>query len=166
MPMSNLIEYGDNYSDISGSLWQFKRDEVPANNADLSIDNSKLFKYKAALVEKTTIAFNNTNSSLKDSKTVVPKYLSNFWRSLEMLLINCKVHLELNWIEDCILSNDEESAKFKITDTKLNAPIVFLSIKDNVNLTKQLSDGYKRSVYWRKYQTIPAKLAEKGKKHI
>ena len=125
MPMSNLIEYGDNYSDISGSLWQFKRDEVPANNADLSIDNSKLFKYKAALVEKTTIAFNNTNSSLKDSKTVVPKYLSNFWRSLEMLLINCKVHLELNWIEDCILSNDEESAKFKITDTKLNAPIVF-----------------------------------------
>ena len=50
--MSNLIEYGDNYSDISGSLWQFKRDEVPANNADLSIDNSKSFKYKAALVRK------------------------------------------------------------------------------------------------------------------
>ena len=52
MPMSNLIEYGDNYSDISGSLWQFKRDEVPTNNADLSIDNSKSFKYKAALVRK------------------------------------------------------------------------------------------------------------------
>ena len=50
--MSNLIEYGDNYSDISGSLWQFKRDEVPTNNADLSIDNSKSFKYKSALVRK------------------------------------------------------------------------------------------------------------------
>ena len=50
MPMYNLIEYSDNYSDISGSLWQFKRDEVPANNAGLTIDNS--FKYKAALIGK------------------------------------------------------------------------------------------------------------------
>ena len=50
MPMYNLIEYSDSYSDTSGSLLQFKRDEVPANNPDLSIDNSKSFKYKAALV--------------------------------------------------------------------------------------------------------------------
>ena len=78
MPMYNLIQYSDNYSDTSGSLWQFKRDEVPANNADLSIDNSKLFKYKAALVGKTANAVNNTNSSVKDAKIVVPlKYLSN-----------------------------------------------------------------------------------------
>ena len=53
MPMYNLIEYSDNYSDTSGSLWQFKRDEVPANNADLTINNSQSFKYKAALVRKT-----------------------------------------------------------------------------------------------------------------
>ena len=53
MPMYNLIEYIDNYSDTSGGLWQFKRDEVPAGNADLSINNSQLFKYKAALLEKT-----------------------------------------------------------------------------------------------------------------
>ena len=99
MAMYNLIEYSDNYSDTSGSLWQFKRDEVPANNADLSIDNSKLFKYKAALVGKTANAVNNTNSSVKNTKIAVPsKYLSNFWRSLEMPLINCKIHLELNWI--------------------------------------------------------------------
>ena len=52
MPMYNLIEYSDNYSDTSGSLWQFKRDEVPANNTDLSVDNSLSFKYKAALVGK------------------------------------------------------------------------------------------------------------------
>ena len=64
--------------------------EVPANNADLSIDNSKLFKYKAALVGKTADAVNNTNSSVKNTKIVAPlKYLSNFWRSLEMPLINC-----------------------------------------------------------------------------
>ena len=54
MPMYNLIEYSDNYSDTSGSLWQFKRDEVPANNADLTIDNSQSFKYKAPLVEKNS----------------------------------------------------------------------------------------------------------------
>ena len=47
--MCNLIRYSDNYSDTSGSLWQFKRDEPSANNADLSIDNSESFIYKAAL---------------------------------------------------------------------------------------------------------------------
>ena len=86
----------------------------------------------------------------------------NFWRSLEIPLINCKVHLELNWIEDCILSNDGDSAKFKITDAKLHVQIVILSAKDNANLTKQLSDGFKRCVYWNSYQTIPAKVIEKG----
>ena len=97
MLMYNLIEYSDNYSDTSGSLWQFKRDEVPADNADLTINNSQSFKYKAALLGKTADAVNNTNSSVKDAKIVVPlKYLSNFWRSLEMPLINCKVYLELN----------------------------------------------------------------------
>ena len=158
-----MIEYGDNYSDTSGSLWQFKRDTVSANNNYLNIDNSKSSRYKAALEGKTTNAINNTNSFTKDAKIVVPlKYLSNFWRSLEMPLISCKVHLELNWIEDCILSNDGDSAKFKITDAKLHVQIVILSAKDNANLTKQLSDGFKRSVYWNSYQTIPAKVIEKG----
>ena len=97
MPMYNLIEYSNNYSNTSRSLWQFKRDEVPANNADLNIDNSKSFKYKAALIEETASIVNNTNSSVKNTKIVVPlKYLSNFWRSLEMLLVHCKIHFELN----------------------------------------------------------------------
>ena len=143
MPMYNLIEYSDNYSDTSGSLWQFKRDEVPANNADLTIDNSQSFKYKAALLGKTANAVNNTNSSVKDAKIVVPlKYLSNFWRSLEMPLINCKVHLELNWIEGCILSSAGDCAKFEITDAKLHVPVVTLSTKDSVNSTKQLSEEF------------------------
>ena len=166
MPMYNLIECFDN-SDISGSLWQFKRDEPPANNVDLNINNgvfhSQSFRYKAALVGKMTNPVNNTDSSVKNTKIVLPrKYLSRFWRSLEMPLIDCKVHLELNWIEDCILSNDGDSAKFKITDAKLHVQIVILSAKDNANLTKQLSDGFKRSVYWNSYQTIPAKVIKKG----
>ena len=154
MPMYNLIEYSDNYSDTSGSLWQFKRDEVPANNADLTIDNSQSFKYKAALLGKTANAVNNTNSSVKDAKIVVPlKYLSNFWRSLEMALINCKIHLELSWIEDCILSSTGGSAKFKITGAILHVPIVTLSTTDSVNLTKQLNEGFKRSVNCNSYQS-------------
>ena len=69
-----------------------------------------------------------------------------------MPLINCKIPLELNWIEDCILLSDGDSVKFKITDAKLHVPIVPLSTNDNVNLTKQLSDGFKRSVDWKKYK--------------
>ena len=164
MPMYDFIEYSDNYSDTSGGLWQFKRDEVPAGNANLSINNCQSFKYKAALLGKTADAVNNTNSSVKEAKIVVPlKYLSNFWRSLEMPLINCKVYLELNWIEDCILSSAGNTAKFAITDTKLHVPIVTLSTKDSASLAKQLNEGFKRSVYWNSYETKPAKVIEQGK---
>ena len=141
MPMYNLIEYIDNYSDTPGGLWQFKRDEVPNNNADLTFDNSHSFKYKTALIRKTVYTVYNTNSSGKNPRIVVLlKYSNNFWRLPEMQLINCKIHIELNWIEDCILSSARYSAKFKITNVKLHVPIVTLSSKDNVNLTKQLSD--------------------------
>ena len=75
-----------------------------------------------------------------------------------MPLINCKVHLELNWIEDCILFSAGDYAKFDITDAKFHVSIVTLSTKDSVNLTKQLSEVFKRSVYWNSYQTIPAKV--------
>ena len=80
-----------------------------------------------------------------------------------MPLINCKVHLELNWIEDCILSSAGDSAKFEITDAKLHVPIVTLSTKDSANLAKQLNEGFKRSVYWNSYETKPAKVIEQGK---
>ena len=80
-----------------------------------------------------------------------------------MPLIKSKVYLELNWIEDCILSNVGNSAKFEIIDAKLHVPIVILSTKDSVNLTKQLNEGFKRSVYCNSYETKPAKLLEKGK---
>ena len=144
-------------------MWQFKRDDDPVNNADLTIDGSKSFKYKEALLGKTAID-NDGKSSVKDAEIVVPlKYLSNFWRSLEMPLINCKVYLELNWIEDCILSSAGDTAKFAITDAKLHVPIVTLSTKDSTNLTKQLSKGFKRSVYWNSYETRPAKVIKQGK---
>ena len=163
MPLYKLIEHSDNYSEISGSVWQFKRDDVPANNAEMIINNSPSLKYKVALLGKTE-HHNNGESFVKESEIVVPlKYLSKFWRSLEMPLINCKVHLKLNWIEDCILSSNGNFAKVKIADAKLHVPIVTLCTKDKLNLTKRLSVGFKRSVYWNSYQAKPAKVIEKGK---
>ena len=75
-----------------------------------------------------------------------------------MTLINCKIHLELNWTEDCVLSsvdndNNTNPTSFKITETKLYVPIVTLPTKDNANLTKQLNEGFKRSAYWNEYKS-------------
>ena len=74
MPVYNLIEYSDNYSDTSGSLWDFKRDEVD-NNANVTNDNNApLFKYKANLIDNTET--DGTNWGVKIAVTL--KYLSNF----------------------------------------------------------------------------------------
>ena len=80
-----------------------------------------------------------------------------------MPLINCELHLELDWTEDSILSSAGDSAKCEVMDAKLQIPIVTLSTEDNVNSTKQLSDGFQRSVYWNSYQTLPARVIEQGK---
>ena len=80
-----------------------------------------------------------------------------------MPLINCKTYLELNWIKDCIWSSVGDSAKFEITDDKLPFPIVTLSTKHSVNLTKKWSERFKWSVYRNSYQTKPAKVIEKVK---
>ena len=129
MPMYTLIEYSDNYSDTSGSLWQFKRDEQP-------IDNNGAFINITADFIGDTVA-DGANRKKEGAKIVVPlKYLSNFWRSLEMPLINCKVEISLKLIEKCILSNSGAAATFKITDAKLYVPIFTLKTEDNTKLSK------------------------------
>ena len=80
-----------------------------------------------------------------------------------MSFINCKVYLELNWNEDCILSSAGNTAKYAITDTKLHVPIVTLSTKDSANLAKQLNNRFERPVYWNSYETKPTKVMEQGK---
>ena len=96
----------------------------------------------------------DNNGVFKNVKISIPlKYLSSFWRSLEIPLINCKIHLELNWSNDCVMSTIANT-KFKITNTKLYvAPIVTLSSKDNAKLVKLLEDRFNRPVYWNEYQT-------------
>ena len=70
-----------------------------------------------------------------------------------MQLINCKIHRPLNWTKDCVISDIAGETTFKITNTKIYVPIVTLSNKDSVNLTKQLNEGYKRPVYWYEYKS-------------
>ena len=155
MPMCNLIEYSDNHSYASGSLWSFKRDEM-INNADVTNgDNAPSCKYKANFVGNT-----ENNGRKNGVKIAVPlKYLRNFWRSLEMLLINCKVEISLKWIEDCMLTV-AESATFKITDAKLYIPIVTSKTEDNTKLSKLLSEGFKKPIYRNEYKVIPNKIVE------
>ena len=79
-----------------------------------------------------------------------------------MSLINCKVELSLNWIENGVLTTDANANKatFKITDAKCYVPIVTLSAEDNVKLSKLLSKGFKRTVYWNEYKVIGNKIVE------
>ena len=136
MPMYNLIESSDNYTKTTGSLWQYCKD-IPARNANAngiiteftegSLTDS--FKFKVKITGKTR------NGGTKDVEIMVPlKYLSNFWRTLEMPLINCEVNLILTWSSKCVLIatvNPNQNATLAITDTKLYVPVVTLSTQEN-----------------------------------
>ena len=95
MPMYNLIEYSDSYQDSSATLYQYKRDEPPEADAvaDLTADNSDSLKYKIKLLGNVTEVAGDADGVRRlNVKVVVPlKYLSNFFKSLEMPLINCKI---------------------------------------------------------------------------
>ena len=135
MPMYNLIKYSDNYSDTSGNLWGFKRDDITNNANVTNNDNAPSFKYKVGLIGDT-----KNNGTKNGVKIAVPlKYLSNFWRSLKVPLINSKVELSLKWIKNCLLTTaaNASNATLKITDAKLYVPVVTLSTEDKVKLTKQ-----------------------------
>ena len=127
MPMYNLIEYSDNFSKTSGSLWQYYRDD-PYDN----ITQSESFKYNIKTTGKTPVADNT-----KDVEIAVPlKYLSNFWRTLEMPLINCEVNLILTWPGDGVISST--IGVEEILNTKLYFPFVILATQDNATLLQQL----------------------------
>ena len=144
MPMYDLIEYSDNYLKTSGSLWQYYNDD-PNDN----IIESESFKSKIKITIKNPAAGNT-----KDVEVIVPlKYLSNFWRTLEMLFINYEVNLILTWSKDCIISSATRETKFAITETKLYVPVVTLSTQDNAKLLQQLKSSFKRTINWNKYES-------------
>ena len=82
------------------------------------------------------------------------KYLSYFWKTLEMSLINCEIKVQLKWSKDFFVvagTVANQVPEFKIANTKLYAPVVTLSIQDDVKLPKQLESGFKRTINWNKY---------------
>ena len=114
------------------------------------------FKSKIKITGKTP---NNGNE--KDVQITVPlKYLSNFWRSLEMPVINCEVSLNLIRSSTSVITNSTGAGTFEITDTKLYVPVVTLSTQYNAKLLKQLKSGFKRVVNWNKYVSKPELLAQ------
>ena len=153
MPMYNLIEYSDNYQDSSATLYQYKRDEPPEDDAidDLTVNNSSSFKYKISLLGDENVVGGIVGLNVK--VVVSLKYLSNFFRSLEMPLINCKIKLNLTWKKECVLSADAGNAVFIINDTKMYVPVVTLSKEDNKDFIEQQNKGFQRSIYWNEYKT-------------
>ena len=97
----------------------------------------------------------------KNVEIMVPlKYLSNFWRTLEMPLINCEVNLILTWSSTCVITNSNGAGTFAITDTKLYVPVVTLSTQENTKFLQQLKSGFKRVINWNKYLSKQELLAQ------
>ena len=151
MPVYNLIEYSDNYSKTSGSLWQYYKDDPNDNMAE-----SESFKSKIKITGKILAAGNT-----KDVEILVPlKYLSNFWRTVERPLINCEVELILTWSKDCVITNSTGEGKIKISEAKLFIPTVTLSTEDNVKLLQQLKSCFKRIINWNKCESSVKTFAQ------
>ena len=156
MPMYNLMEYSDNYAKTTGSLWQYFRDDPNDNLAE-----SESFKSKIKLTGKTP-----NNNNVKNVEIMVPlKYLSNFWRTLEMPLINCEVNLILTWSSTCVITNSNGAGTFATTDTKLYVPVVTLSTQENTKFLQQLKSGFKRVINWNKYLSKPELIRRNSNLH-
>ena len=117
-------------------------------------------------------ALQERRNTEKEGEIVVPlKYLSNFWKILDMPLITCEINLILIWSENCVITckakidadpdagtavaavNNTKNATFEIKDTKLYVPVVSLSTEDDNKLLEQLKTGFKRTIKWNKYRS-------------
>ena len=145
MPMYNLTEYNKNYSNTTGKFWNYYRDKPDSGavgNTNYCMRDSKSFDYKKGITEK----LENGNTEKEDIGIVVPlKHLSNFWRTLDIPLINSKINLILTWTENCAIKskatrdadhdadpavvavNTLTNETFKITDTKWYVPVAIRS---------------------------------------
>ena len=132
-------------------MWKYYRDEPNDNLA-----NSESFKFKIKITGKTSATGNE-----KVVETMVPlKYLSNFWKTIEIPLINCDVNLILTWSSICVITNSTGVGTFEITDTKLYVPIITLPTQDNSKMLQQLKPGFKRVINWNKYLSRPELLKQ------
>ena len=141
--MYNLIEYSDNYSKTSGSLWQYCKDIPAVNDAGDSVDFNGAnvtdsFNFKTKITGQT-----DNNGRIDNVEIMVPlKYLSNFWRTLKMPLINCEFDLILAWPTECVVTYTDVANQvptFTITETNLYVPVFTLSTQDNAKLLPKLT---------------------------
>ena len=145
-------------------LWQYCKD-IPAVNDDGDIvdfdgaNATDSFNFNSKIIGKT-----NDDEDIENDEIMVPlKYLSNFWKTLEIALINCEVELILTWSRDCVIiytNVDDQVPTFTITETNLYVPIVTLSTQDNSKLLLQLKSGFKRTISWNKYLSKPELFAQ------
>ena len=163
MPMYNLIEYSDNYSKTSGSLWQYCKDIPAVNNAGNIVDftatnTTDSFKFKTKITGQT-----NNDGEINGVEIMVPlKYLSNFWGTLQIPLINCEVELILNWSANCVIISTNvanQNPTFTITETNLYVPVAILSTQDNAKVLPKLRSGFNTTISWNKYLAKPELLA-------
>ena len=131
--------------------------------------NSSSFKYQSRLVRKQLTTENRNSAPVnantdpnfdvshrlwKNIKIVVPlKHISNFFRNLEMPLINTKLYMELNWIKYSVLSSINQNSIFQITKGELYIPVVTLNTENNNELRGLLSKGFERTVIWNEYKS-------------
>ena len=117
MRIYKLLEYNHNYSITSASLWNYYRNKVNdsanenANNYKINNNNktatTKYFQYKTKLIGSIPNTFSRLNAEV-----VVPlKYLGNFWRSSDLLLIKSERKLELAWLKNCLISETSRIPK-------------------------------------------------------
>ena len=88
------------------------------------------------------------------------RYLTNFWKTLEMPLINCEIILILTWSSTSVITNSTGIGTFAIRDARLYVPVVTVSIQNNAKLLEQINSGFKRVVNWNKYLPKPELLAQ------
>ena len=188
MPTYNLLEYSKNYRKTIGSLYNYYRDELNDdanlnNFANNNVVSSNSFQCKNKIIGNTynidsTIVpaaggarvanpnYDANNSGKKSTELAIPlKYLSNFWRALNMPLISCEVSLELKWDKNCVITSQQigmnldggntaapTGATLAINDCKLHVPIVTLSKDDEIKLLTNLKSGFTREIKWNKYR--------------
>ena len=190
--MYNLLDYSKNYSKTPGSLWNYYREELTYdgndnNGPNNNVINSKSFKYKASITGSTYNVNDDIincdpdmSGKIKDFEIAVPlKYLSNFWRTLDIPVINCEVSLTLTWPVNCVINSLEKrlvtaaqgdipavydnspiGALFDITDTKLYVPVITLSDENDNKLLEQLNTGFKSAIKWNKYRSEMSNQAQ------
>ena len=169
MNLYNMLKYSNNYADTTGSLYQYKRPEPRDANGNVGnlVTTLSSFKYQSGLVQKQLTTpnsgnfpanadpnFANAHRIWKIIKIVVPlKYISNFFRNLELPLINTKLYMGLNWTKYSALCNQSQNSIFQITKIELYIHIATLNTENNNNLSELLSKGFERTVVWNEYKS-------------